>query len=312
MPPRPLLEQAASRLTKDIESLTDIGTLPYEYMRSILMHIKRAEQLKALEAKCPQLIGQTSELWQGLIARDWPTYAHLAHDPPKGDWYTMYKQFQAQSQQDSKDIMAILQQKFGSTEKEKAESRKSVFTGEIIVPEEDRRRAKRSLSFNPAAVGKVRDWDKVYYQQGSKSNTSSKKPSTIQKIVKAMVRQPAPRKPSPPVQKIVRPVEKETHDRKLAKPVSPIQPEPSKQGGSKNPFGGVRPPVIVVKQPVPPKPSSVKNKEPTLPQLPADLAAKRERLLALSREANLGKRKREAEDDQGREQPSSKKAKNSE
>lgn len=309
MPPRPLLEQAASRLVKDIESLTDIGTLPYEYMRSILLNIQRAEQLKALEDKCPQLVGKTSELWQGLIARDWPTYAHQAHNPPNGDWYAMYKHFQAQSQQDSEDIMAILQEKFGSAEKEKAESRKTVFTGEIIVPEEDRRRAKRSVCFNPAAVGRVRDWDKVYYQQGSKFNTSSgKKPSTIQKIVKAAVRQPVPRKPSPPMQKIMRLAQKEAHDREIAKPVPSIQPTPSKQGGAKNPFGGVRPPVIVVKQAIQKKPTPAKNKEPSSPQLPAELAAKRERLLALSREANLGKRKREAEDGQGNEQPSKKRA----
>jgi hypothetical protein len=309
MPPRPLLEQAASRLAKDIESLTDIGTLPYEYMRSVLLHIERAEQLKSLEDKCPQLVGKTGELWQGLIARDWPTYSHLVDNPPDGDWYAMYKQFQAQSQQDSKDIMAILQEKFGSVEKEKAESRKTVFTGEIIVPEEDRRRAKRSLSFNPAAVGRVRDWDKVYYQQSSRSNTSnSKKPSTIQKIVKAAVRQQAPRKPSPPMQKIMRSVQKEAHDREPAKPATPIQPTTSKRGPTKNPFGGVRPPVIVVKQPIQTKSAQAKNKEPTSPQLPAELAAKRERLLALSREANLGKRKRETEDDQGNEQSMKKRA----
>lgn len=309
MPPRPLLEQAASRLTKDIESLTDIGTLPFEYMRSILLHIERAEQLKALEDKCPQLVGKTSELWQGLIARDWPTYAHLANDPPNGDWYAMYKQFQAQSQQDSKDIMAILQEKFGSAEKKKAESRKTVFTGEIIVPEEDRRRAKRSLGFNPRAVGRVRDWDKVYYQQGSRSNTSStKKPSTIQKIVKAAVRQPSSGKPSPPTQKITRLVQKESHDREPAKPAPPMQPTTSKQVPAKNPFGGVRPPVIVVKQAIQTKPTTGKNKESTSPQLPAELAAKRERLLALSREASLGKRKREAEDGQGSEQPIKKRA----
>lgn len=87
--------RAASKITKRI---TDIGGMPYRIARPFLLKVESPEQLRALEEKCPQIIGHDGEIWLALIKRDipnWQTKKHEPHDP--ANWWKVYRKLKKES-----------------------------------------------------------------------------------------------------------------------------------------------------------------------------------------------------------------------
>jgi elongin-A len=54
---------------KNISSITDIGDIPYEHIRPILVRVENPQQLRNLEKTSPHLLSSTHELWAEIIKR---------------------------------------------------------------------------------------------------------------------------------------------------------------------------------------------------------------------------------------------------
>jgi elongin-A len=74
MPVASLYELAKQRLIKNIDLLTDIGDIPYSFLEPVLRHIQNPTQLEELEKNCPQIQGETKEIWKRYIRRDVPDW----------------------------------------------------------------------------------------------------------------------------------------------------------------------------------------------------------------------------------------------
>ncbi|KAI9868610.1 MAG: hypothetical protein M1813_004460 [Trichoglossum hirsutum] len=92
MPPRSLFDMAKAVAIKNVHAIDDIGDIPYDMVRGILMKIENPKQLAALEKKCPQIYGVDGEIWRELIKRDVPDWESMADELKNTkDWYTVYK-----------------------------------------------------------------------------------------------------------------------------------------------------------------------------------------------------------------------------
>jgi elongin-A len=101
MPVPKLYELVQKTLMKHAASITDVGDLPYEFVRPILKKIETPEQLKQLEDNCPQLVGETGELWFRFVQRDIPGWQTKKHEPrdPK-NWSKVYARLQKEAEKD--------------------------------------------------------------------------------------------------------------------------------------------------------------------------------------------------------------------
>ena len=92
MPAHTLYDLAKQQLIRNISILDDIGDIPYSFLAPVLRHIQNPQQLIELEARCPQLPGETGEIWQRFIKRDIPNWDSRSYQPkdPK-NWSRAYK-----------------------------------------------------------------------------------------------------------------------------------------------------------------------------------------------------------------------------
>jgi elongin-A len=104
MPVASLYELAKQRLIKNIDLLTDIGDIPYSFLEPVLRHIQNPKQLKELEKTCPQIQGETKEIWKRYIRRDVPDWDK---DPvaPRDDkqWGRVYRMLMDKAKEQKDD-----------------------------------------------------------------------------------------------------------------------------------------------------------------------------------------------------------------
>ncbi|PTB76620.1 hypothetical protein M440DRAFT_1400961 [Trichoderma longibrachiatum ATCC 18648] len=97
MPVKSLRDLAMAAIFKNIREVEDVGDLPYEAVRPILMRVDHGAQLRQIELNSPQLQGQTAEVWVRLIERDFPlearNRAYQPKDPKK--WYRVWEKYKA-------------------------------------------------------------------------------------------------------------------------------------------------------------------------------------------------------------------------
>lgn len=127
MPPKPLFELASAIAIKNIKSVLSIGYLPYKTVRHILSKVDSAPQLRQIELNCPQLQGETGELWLRLIEKDFPMEFKAKGYMPKSDdkWHKVwekYKRDHDRSLQESEEqlknaLMGLRQDKEKNTSK---------------------------------------------------------------------------------------------------------------------------------------------------------------------------------------------------
>lgn len=92
MPVPSLYELARQRLIKNIDMLTDIGDIPYSFLEPVLRHIQNPKQLQELEENCPQIQGETKEIWKRYIRRDVPDWEKKPHTPRDDkNWSKVYR-----------------------------------------------------------------------------------------------------------------------------------------------------------------------------------------------------------------------------
>ncbi|KAL7811521.1 hypothetical protein V8C44DRAFT_330766 [Trichoderma aethiopicum] len=97
MPVKSLRDLAMAAIFKNIREVEDVGDLPYEAVRPILMRVDHGAQLRQIELNSPHLQGQTAEVWVRLIERDFPlearNRAYQPKDPKK--WYRVWEKYKA-------------------------------------------------------------------------------------------------------------------------------------------------------------------------------------------------------------------------
>jgi elongin-A len=112
MPVSSLYELAKSRLIANIRHLDDIGDLPYDFLAPVLRHIQSPAQLAALESTCPQIRGETGEIWLRFIKRDIPQWERRPHEPrdPK-NWSKVYNKLMKECEKEKAKQEEDLRQK---------------------------------------------------------------------------------------------------------------------------------------------------------------------------------------------------------
>lgn len=104
MPAQTLYELAKNRLIQNIHMLTDIGDLPYSFLAPVLRHIQNPSQLIELETQCPQILGETGEIWLRFIKRDIPNWDKKPHQPrDEKNWSKVYKKLKKDAEREKSE-----------------------------------------------------------------------------------------------------------------------------------------------------------------------------------------------------------------
>jgi elongin-A len=125
MPVPSLYELARQRLCKNIHLLTDVGDLPYDFLRPVLRaNLQSPDQLQALEENCPQLLGQTGEIWTRFIKRDIPNWENKKWEPrdPR-NWSKAYRKLKQDAEKEKLADSEALKQQMQALQKDRAQNK---------------------------------------------------------------------------------------------------------------------------------------------------------------------------------------------
>jgi elongin-A len=147
-----LFDQAKIRLIANIHMLSDIGDLPYAFLAPVLRCVKNPDQLMELEANCPQLLGETGELWLKIIKRDIPNYAKKPHEPrdPK-NWGKVYRKLKRESEQEEEQQKNALKEQLQALQNNRKGQQTTIIEGRISQAPSARR---KGFSFSGGAYGR--------------------------------------------------------------------------------------------------------------------------------------------------------------
>lgn len=139
MPAPTLYDLAKKRLVQNIHMLEDVGDLPYAFLAPILRHVQIPEQLVELETNCPQLLGETGEIWLKLIKRDIPGWESKPHQPrdPK-HWCKVYKKLKRDAEKDEEAQQEALKQKLQALQKDRKGHQTTILEGKVGIPTQRR------------------------------------------------------------------------------------------------------------------------------------------------------------------------------
>ncbi|KAF4998809.1 hypothetical protein FGRMN_2864 [Fusarium graminum] len=100
MPVKSLFELATAACIKNVRELKDVGDLPYNAVRTLLLKVDSARQLRDIEENSPQLQGETGEIWLKLIKHEFPMeLKQKAYMPPNpAKWYRVYDKYKSDHQ----------------------------------------------------------------------------------------------------------------------------------------------------------------------------------------------------------------------
>lgn len=93
----------------NIRFITDVGEVPYDVARPILLKVESADQLRQIEEASPQICGHDAEVWMELIKRDVSGWEEKLHEPKDSrDWHRVYQSLQVKSQMEVEADAAAL------------------------------------------------------------------------------------------------------------------------------------------------------------------------------------------------------------
>ncbi|KAF2445393.1 hypothetical protein P171DRAFT_430822 [Karstenula rhodostoma CBS 690.94] len=135
MPVPTLFHLAKKRLVQNIHQLDDIGDLPYAFLAPILRQIQIPDQLVQLEANCPQIQGETGEIWLRLIKRDIPGWDKKPHQPqdPKS-WSKVYKKLKKEAAAEEEAQQAALKQRMQALQKDRNGHQTTIINASLNLP----------------------------------------------------------------------------------------------------------------------------------------------------------------------------------
>jgi elongin-A len=124
MPVASLFELARQRLIKNIDLLRDVGDLPYSFLQPVLRFVQSPDQLLELEANCPQLLGETGEIWLRFIKRDIPNWETKPHEPrdPR-NWSKVYRKLKKDAELEKEADKEALKQQMQALQKDRAQNK---------------------------------------------------------------------------------------------------------------------------------------------------------------------------------------------
>ena len=113
---KPLAEYCRDAIVANIRELDSVGDLPYRMVRGPLLHVPDPDQLVRIETNCPQLRGDTSELWIRFLQRDCPDWStpagHVEPRDPKlypNLYRKMFREAEAQRVRQERNLRRQLQ-----------------------------------------------------------------------------------------------------------------------------------------------------------------------------------------------------------
>ncbi|EDU41593.1 Elongin-A domain containing protein [Pyrenophora tritici-repentis] len=125
MPVQSLYELARQRLIKNIDLVRDIGDLPYSFLGPpVLRFIQNPDQLAELETKCPQILGETGEIWLRFIKRDIPDWSKKPHEPKDpNNWGKVYRKLKRDAEIEKHADEVALKQKMKALQNDRAQNK---------------------------------------------------------------------------------------------------------------------------------------------------------------------------------------------
>ncbi|KAL8952341.1 MAG: hypothetical protein Q9222_001752 [Ikaeria aurantiellina] len=129
--------------------LTDIGDIPYEIIRPVLLKIENPKQLQNLEEACPQLYGPDEELWKAFIRRDIHKWEEKMIYPknPKS-WSKVYRKLQKEHEAEVAEDTARLKAAFSGIKQEKDRHQSRVMEGVPHIPKLDGMQFAHAAEYN--------------------------------------------------------------------------------------------------------------------------------------------------------------------
>lgn len=129
MPVSSLYELARQRLIKNIDMLTDIGDIPFSFLEPVLRHIQNPQQLQELEENCPQIQGETKEIWKRYIRRDVPDWNKKPHTPRDDkNWSKVYRKLMRDAEKEKLDQENQLKQQMKALQAGREDNKTVIMT----------------------------------------------------------------------------------------------------------------------------------------------------------------------------------------
>ncbi|PWW73347.1 hypothetical protein C7212DRAFT_360591 [Tuber magnatum] len=129
-------------LIKHVDSIDDIGDLDYALVRPVLLKITSPIQLKKLEANCPQIRGEDSEVWKLLIGKHFGQDAlhKMELEEPK-NWSKAYDKLQKAADAAAAAATETLRAQMTKMSSAKQQSRAKILTSTVGLPPAGRPRS---------------------------------------------------------------------------------------------------------------------------------------------------------------------------
>lgn len=130
MPADTLYEMTKRQLIRNIHMLEDIGDLPYAFLAPVLRQIKNPDQLDNLEKNCPQILGETGEIWMKFIKRDIPDYEKQAHKPrDEKNWSKVYRKLKRDAEKEEEAQKEALKQQMQALQQNRQGHQTTIIEG---------------------------------------------------------------------------------------------------------------------------------------------------------------------------------------
>jgi elongin-A len=119
-----LYELAKQRMIKNIDLLNDIGDIPFTFLEPIIRHIQNPDQLQELEQNCPQVQGETGDIWLRFIKRDIPDWEKKPHQPRDAkNWHKVYRKLMRDSEKEKQEQENALKEQMRALQKDRAQNK---------------------------------------------------------------------------------------------------------------------------------------------------------------------------------------------
>ncbi|KAI8297393.1 hypothetical protein K4K59_003493 [Colletotrichum sp. SAR11_240] len=122
--PKSLAELCIAVCQRHVTELSSVGNsdaLQYHHVRDILLRVTNPAQLREIELNSPHIQGETSELWQRFIRREFPSESHEKNYAPKNPtkWYKIYERYAEERRESQQQAEAELRARFQGLQKKR-------------------------------------------------------------------------------------------------------------------------------------------------------------------------------------------------
>lgn len=163
MPAQTLKRLATQQMIKNIHLLYDVGDIPFYFLEPVLRCIENPEQLRELEENCPQLKGETADIWLKMIQRDIPSWETRRYKPANPEsWSKVYRKLKKESEDEKKTQEDALKQQIKAIQKDRESTKTMIFDSKVgygarsnVISNGGTSRSWGGLVGAPAKTGKV-------------------------------------------------------------------------------------------------------------------------------------------------------------